>query len=354
MLTVPPVPPDPPVRPEGHHDRARAPVMSDVAALAGVSHQTVSRVLNGPPSVRTATRERVRRAIAELGYRPNTAARALVTRQSRTIGVVTEGAFHFGPASTLRGVEEAARAAGYAVSVTILPALDRASMRAAVEHLRDQSVDGVVVIAPEDAAAEALRALDAAVPLVTVEATDTEALPSVSVDQERGARLATRHLLDLGHATVHHVAGPLDWLEARSRLAGWRAELLAAGAVVPEPEVGDWSAASGYAAGRRLALRSDLTAVFTANDQMAVGVLRALAEAGAAVPAQVSVVGFDDLPESGYLSPPLTTVAQDFAELGRRCLAVLLARIAAQPVVRHPVAPALVVRSSTAPPPRRA
>jgi DNA-binding LacI/PurR family transcriptional regulator len=329
----------------------RTPVMADVAALAGVSYQTVSRVINHHPSVRPETRERVERAISDLGYRPNSAARSLVTRQSRTIGVVCASTAYYGPARTLLGLEEAARRAGYAVSVAILSAVDRPAMREAVEHLRAQSVDGVVVIAPDDAAAEAVRTLDSAVPLVTVDAAQEGASPDVSIDQERGARMATRHLLDLGHRTVHHVTGPLDWLEARARVAGWRAELRSAGAPVPRPELGDWTAASGYRAGVRLAASPAVTAVFASNDQMSIGLLRALAEAGRAVPGDVSVVGFDDLPEAGYLTPPLTTVRQDFDELGRRCLGEVLARLAGGPAGRLPVEPALVVRASTGAPP---
>lgn len=326
----------------------RTPVMADVAARAGVSYQTVSRVINHHPSVRAETRERVERAISELGYRPNPAARTLVTRQSRTIGVVSASTSYYGPARTLLGLEGAARAAGYSVSVAILSATDRSSMREAVEHLRRQSVDGVVVIAPDDAAAEAVRTLDAAVPLVRVESGEEGSSPDVSIDQERGARMATRHLLDLGHATVHHVTGPLDWLEARARVAGWRAELRGAGAAVPELERGDWTPASGYRAGLRLAASPEVTAVFVSNDQMAIGLLRALAEAGRSVPGDVSVVGFDDVPEAGYLTPPLTTLRQDFDDLGRRCLAELLARLAGDSTHQRPVAPALVVRASTA------
>jgi DNA-binding LacI/PurR family transcriptional regulator len=211
-----------------------------------------------------------------------------------------------------------------------------------------------VVIAPQDAAAAAVRDLEATVPVVAVEVAEGEAPPSVSVDQETGARLATEHLLSLGHASVHHVTGPLDWLEARARAAGWRAALADAGAAAPEPEVGDWSATSGHRAGRRLLARAAageaVTAVFAGNDQMAVGLLRALAEEGVPVPGRVSVVGFDDVPEAAYYSPPLTTVRQDFAELGRRCLQALLARLAGEPVDVRPVVPSFVVRASTAPP----
>ena len=331
--------------------RPRHPVMADVAALAGVSHQTVSRVLNDHPYVTPETRERVTSAIAELGYRRNTAARALASRRSRVLGVVTTGTSQFGPANTLLGMEEQARAAGYFVSFVSLQQVDRAGMRAALEHLSEAGVDGVVVLAPVRAAVEATTGLSVAVPLVVVEGSSAEG-DRTGVDQCLGARLATRHLLDLGHRTVHHVRGAAGWLDADARLQGWQGELEDRHAPVPEPLCGDWSAASGYAAGRELAADPEVTAVFVANDQMAVGLVLALHEAGRSVPQQVSVVGFDDIPEAAFLRPPLTTVRQDFPEMGRRCVQRLTAVIdggTAQPEVS--VAPDLVLRSSTAPPP---
>ncbi|PWJ53273.1 transcriptional regulator, LacI family [Quadrisphaera granulorum] len=337
----------------------RVPVMADVAARAGVSLQTVSRVVNGHPSVRDETRRRVEQAIAELDYRVNTAARALVTRSTRTIGLISASTAEFGPTSALLGVEHAARAAGYSTSVVLLPTVGRREVRDAVDHLRDLGVDGLVVIAPDDAAVAAVEALDAAVPVVTLEAPladprpggDAAGLPSASVDQEEGARRAVRHLLDLGHATVHHVSGPSDWLEARAREAGWRAELLAAGVSAPPVVPGDWGAAAGYRAAAVLVERG-ATAVFTGNDQLAIGLMGALWQRGLRIPDDVSVVGFDDVPEAAYLVPPLTTVRQDFDALGRRCLEVLLARLRGEPARVGRVEPELVLRASTAPPRR--
>src|SRR4051795_11529116 len=225
--------------------------MADVAAHAGVSHQTVSRVVNGHPNVAPTTRERVLRAIAELGYRPNTAARALVTGSTRTIGLVTVNINQYGPAQTLVGLEQAARAAGYSLSVTILDNATAGAMREAVDRFVAQSVDAVVALGTYDDAAEALHAVDAPVPLVAVQSGGSHEEPAVGVDQVAGARLATRHLLELGHRTVHHVAGPLDSQEARGRIEGWRKELEEAGAPVPEHLRGDWTPASGYSAGRQ-------------------------------------------------------------------------------------------------------
>jgi DNA-binding LacI/PurR family transcriptional regulator len=332
--------------------------MSDVAARAGVSHQTVSRVINGHPHVAAATRERVQRAIEELGYRPNTAARALVTGSTRTLGLVTSHINQYGPAQTLLGLEAAARAAGYSLSVAILDDDTVDAMREAVDRFVAQSVDAVVALSTYGQAVEALRRFDAPVPLIAVQVGRDEQRPTVWVDQEAGGGLATRHLLDLGHRTVHHISGPADSLEARGRIVGWRRELVAAGAVVPPMLHGDWWPVTGYAAGRELAARirtggpaPDVTAVFVANDQMALGLLNALHEAGVSVPDEVSVVGFDDVPEAAYYTPPLTTVRQDFAELGRRGVELILSRLRGEHIHVDAVTPRLVVRSSTAAPP---
>ena len=335
----------------------RALVMSDVAARAGVSHQTVSRVINGHPNVAPLTRERVLAVIAELGYRPNTAARALVTGSTRTIGFVTVSINQYGPAQTLIGLEQAARASGYSLSVTVLDDATAEAMRDAVDRFVAQSVDAVVALGTYDDAFEALHSISAPVPLVTVQSGGAVEEPAVGVDQVAGARLATRHLLGLGHRTVHHVTGPADSKEARDRIEGWRSELAAAGAPVPEILRGDWTPSSGYAAGKRLACRvregDDVTAIFMANDQMALGLLAAFHGEGLEAPRDVSVVGFDDLPEAPYFTPPLTTVRQDFAELGRRGVELVLARLKGEDLHPEPVPPALLVRSSTGPAPVR-
>ncbi|MEE6307853.1 LacI family DNA-binding transcriptional regulator [Plantactinospora veratri] len=338
----------------------RPAVMTDVARLAGVSHQTVSRVINGHPRVRPETRDRVVRAMAELSYRPNAMARALASRRSRVLGVVSFDTILFGPASTLLGIERAARAAGYGVSIVTLEKVDRRGVLSAVEALDGQGVDGVIIIAPQMAAAAALHSLPQGMAAVAVEAGQDSGLPSVSVDQVAGARLAVQHLLELGHRTVWHVSGPSDWLEAGDRIIGWRQTLEEAGAVVPPIISGDWSARSGYAAGAALAGNPDVTAVFVANDQMALGLLRALHERGVRVPADISVVAFDDIPEAEFMLPPLTTVRQDFDEVGRRGMATLLQLLDTPgraggplPVLSSttPIEPTLVVRQSTAAPP---
>src|SRR4051794_38608618 len=203
--------------------RRRTAVMADVAKLAGVSHQTVSRVINDSEHVRPETRRRVLAAMRQLDYRPNPAARALVTGRSRTVGVVSFDTTLYGPASTLFAIEQAAHAAGYFITIVSLHALDRVSVLGAIERLRVQGVDGILVISPQEGAAEALVNLPADVPLVAVEAGPAGAVPVVAVDQFGGAQSATRLLLDLGHRSVWHIAGPRDWLEAQQRVEGWRA-----------------------------------------------------------------------------------------------------------------------------------
>ncbi len=329
----------------------RPPAMSDVAARAGVSHQTVSRVLNDHPSVRPETRDRVLEAIAALGYRRNSAARALVTRRTGTVGVVTPATALYGPTSTLVGVEEAARVAGWFVSVATLRQFDGDAMHRAFEHFLGQGVDGVAIIAPTVRAVDVLAALDSPVPVVVVSsAADVPSVPhlhAVGVDQQQGARLATGHLLGSGASSVLHVAGPQDWFDAQDRLVGWRAECAAAGVDVPEPVVVGWAASDGYAVGRRLVRDGLPPAVFAANDQLALGLLHAFWEAGVRVPEDVAVVGFDDEVGSAHYVPPLTTVRQDFGALGGLAIDTLeVAMAGGDPGHRHLPAE-LVVRASS-------
>lgn len=335
--------------------RARDPavtVMADVAKVAGVSLQTVSRVVNGLPNIRDSTRERVEAAISELGYRPNAAARALVTRKSGTLGIIGTESDLFGPASLRRSVREAARDAGYfATSVTLRSGTDE-DLRDALDHLTRQAVEGIVMIVAHADALKVVRAQDPDVPLVVVEGDLSRSRLSAGVDQGLGARLVAGHLLGLGHTHLAHIAGPPEFAEAKARQSAWQGALLDAGAFPDRVEQGDWSAESGYRAGLALADVNAITAVFVANDQMAIGVLRAFHERGLRVPDDVSVVGFDDVPEAGYLVPPLTTVRQDFGAVGRRSIEVLHAAIQGAPDSPPTlIQPVLVPRSSSGPPP---
>lgn len=330
----------------------RDPAITDVAQLAGVSHQTVSRVLNDHPNVRPQTRLRVQAAMAELGYRPNNAARALVTGRSKVIGVVAQNTTLFGPASLLTAFEQSASEAGFAVAVASVRALDRRSISEAVDrHLR-QRVAGVVVIAPVVSAGEALDHMPTDLPLVCIDGDPQRTTPLVTVDQNVGASLATQHLLDAGHSTVWHVSGPDDWFDSVGRVAGWRATLERAGIDPPPVLSADWSPASGYRVGQLLARMSDVTAVFAANDHLALGILKALREFGRQVPRDVSIVGFDDIPEAAYFVPPLSTIRPDFDAVARAALSVLLRQIGTGEVSgeRETIAPVLITRDSVAAP----
>ncbi|MFP3580657.1 LacI family DNA-binding transcriptional regulator [Arthrobacter sp. SIMBA_036] len=323
--------------------------MEDVARVAGVSHQTVSRVLNNHPNVSSTTRERVEQAITELGYRRNTAARSLVTRRSQTIGVLGSEMAQYGPSRTLLGVQQAARDSGYFVSIASLREVTPASIKDAIAHFMDQGVDGIVVIVPHPGTFEVLQDVTAHVPLVAVGSAGDERLSGAMVNQRQGARLAVEHLVELGHTRIGHLSGPADWIDAAARIDGWRDAVTEAGLEPGAMIEGDWSAECGYRAGLSIAQERTVTALFVANDQMALGVLRAFHESGVQVPSDISVVGFDDQPESAYFIPPLTTVAQDFEELGRRSIDLLVERLeGGDPRPAVTVEPYLVVRSTTA------
>ncbi len=324
--------------------------LTDVAGLAGVSHMTVSRVVNSTGPVRPETRAKVLAAVEQLNYRPNSAARALVTGKTGILGVVALDSTLYGPASMLYGIENAAREAGYSITITSVGTPNRAAVADAIETLRRQAVEGIVAIAPHAEAAKALESAPRDMPLVAIGGCPDTPVPVIAVDQYDGARRATEHLLALGHRAVWHAAGPVHWLEAQDRERGWRETLERHNAEAPRMLRGDWTPHSGYLVGRELARERDLTAVFVANDQMALGLLRAFAEAGIRVPKDVHVVGFDDVPEAAYFSPPLTTVHQDFIEVGRRTFRQLAERIAGRPPLPHDLVPAeLIVRESTGP-----
>lgn len=327
----------------------RAPTMADVARLAKVSPQTVSRVLNDYEFIKPHTRDRVLSAIDTLDYRPNVAARTLATRKSRTIGVVATDYLSYGPATALWGVEQAAREAGYGVSIVSLRVTTFRTMTEALERLASQSVEGIILIAPQDANVQAAFASFRSLPLVTFSGFASSDYRPVMLDSAEGSRIATRHLIQLGHRSILHLAGPPQFTVSESRIRGWRDALAEAGLPAAEPLVGDWTAESGYEVGKQIAANLTATAAYVANDRMAQGVLLALHEAGRRVPDDFSVVGFDDVPEAAYLIPPLTTIRQDFTALGRRCIEAVVALINGDPPIEpEPLIPNLVVRESTA------
>lgn len=326
--------------------------MNDVAKLAGVSHQTVSRVLNGHPSVRPATKERVLAAIGELGYRRNFAARALVTAKSGVIGVITTGSSLFGPQRALIAIEEAAREAGYFISVATIKRPTPAAMGSLLDHLVGQGVEGIVVIAPQTQVVEAVAGFAAPVPVVLYGGAHSasQGVQTVSLDQVAAGRLAVAHLAGLGHTDIAHVAGPLDWTDAKERLEGWRMECRARGLDPGATFQAGWDAESGYDVGQELVKAGPPTAIFAANDMIALGVIRALTEAGFSVPHHVSVVGVDDVPGASNFIPPLTTVHHHFASLGKQIMESMVTVLGGGEPSQEVIAPKLVVRASTSVP----
>ena len=328
--------------------RARTANIFDVARLAGVSHQTVSRVLNDLPNVRPATRQRVEDAIRQLRYVPSPAARALVTRRSRVIGLITTGGPDYGKSLIALHLGAAAREARYGVSTASMLDADDAALRAAAEMLLRQNVEAIVLIATRTHTVHTLLAMELGVPLVTVSSLRLGDVSAVAVDQFRAAKSLTEYLISLGHREVHHVSGPADSSDAIERIRGWRAALAEHGLAAPEPLAGDWTPDGGFRAGLELAALAP-TAVFASNDQTAMGVVHAFRTKGLRVPDDVSVVGFDDIPEAEHFQPALTTVRQDFRALGRDAFATVVEAIESEETPRPVLHLAeLVVRDSAA------
>jgi DNA-binding LacI/PurR family transcriptional regulator len=328
----------------------RGPSMLDVARLAGVSGQTVSRVANGRDNVEEATRERVLAAMRELGYRPNRAARALRSGRFQSIAVIVFELSSFGTTRSLDAIATAATERGYAVNLIPVLSATEERLSNAFSELHEQAVDGAVILIEAHLLDEI--PLPEGLPTVIVDSSALFDYPIVDTDQAQGARQATEHLLELGHQTVWHVSGPPESYSAIRRQTSWEDTLTRHGRQVPPALAGDWSVGSGYRVGVDLARNDEVTAVFAANDQMALGVLHALHEHGRSVPADVSVVGFDDMEESAHFWPPLTTVRQSFVEVGRATVDALINEIQSGEHHREPVriGTELVVRDSTAAP----
>lgn len=325
--------------------------MEDVARAAGVSGQTVSRVVNGRGYVGAATRARVESMMQELGYRPNSAARALRSGRFRAIGVVMFSFSSYGNQRTLDAIAMRAAQEGYAL--TLIPVESSASetVAGAFRRLEEHAVDGIIIVIEAHQLDEADVEIPAGLPVVFVDSSRSTGHPYVDTDQAQGAALATGHLLDLGHDTVWHVAGPEKSYSAERRRLAWRKTLEERGRTVPEVVQGDWSAASGYLAGVELRQNGAVTAVFAANDQMAIGLVRAFREAGLDVPRDVSIVGFDGLPEAAQLWPPLTTVQQHPERVGALAIDALISELDGNVPEQVPlVGTELLVRESTAAP----
>ncbi|MGO1507304.1 MAG: LacI family DNA-binding transcriptional regulator [Microbacteriaceae bacterium] len=330
-------------------ERARVPSIRDVARLAGVSHQTVSRVLNDHPSIRPETKKRVQDAIVVLDYKPNLAARALVTSRTSTIGVLSATIGEFGPTSSIASIEDAARAEGYSVTTLNLPETTPEAIGDAIRQLAGEQVSGIVALAPQVRVFNVLRGMAVGVPLVSLQTASGSDGFTLSADQVSGARAITEHLIELGHRDILHLAGPQDWIEAESRMRGYLEAVREADLPTIPPIRGDWTADFGHFAGGELARRRDFTAVFAANDLMAIGLMHGFRDAGIDVPSEVSVVGFDDIPVAAHVWPPLTTVHQDFPVLGARAVQMLLAEIRGEQMPEFgPIEPQLRLRSSSA------
>jgi transcriptional regulator, lacI family len=309
----------------------------------------VSRVVNGKGRVSPRTRERVQAAIAQLGYRPNSVARALVTARSGIIGVVTTTSAHFGPSSMLIALEITAREAGFFTSVVALDRFSVEDVVSAFDHFSSLAAEAIIVITPMDSLAEAVAAQGASVPVIAVSGGHAfgRGVSVVRADQRGGARELAEHLLSLGHRDIACVAGPQEWFVARERMAGWREAMDEAGLPKREPLIGLWEASWGYAAGQLLVEEGLPDAIMCANDEVAVGLLHAFAEAGVSVPGDVSVAGFDDVPLAAYVGPGLTTVHQDFADLGRCAMEAVSQALEGGSADTYVRPTRLVVRGST-------
>ena len=329
----------------------RAPAMADVARLAGVSVPTVSRVLTGSAPVTLAKRERVMAAIGELGYRPNGAARALIRGHQSVIAVLAGATARYGYALTIKGIEEAARLAGFMVMITVIESEEPEVVEGAIDLALANPVAGVVVLEFDHAGHAAVQRLPPGVPVIAAAGSKGSGAPHVVLDDTAAGLEATEYLLGLGHRTVHHVAVP-EWRGRSGRAAGWHRALQRAGVEIPPLLQCSWDPRDAYRFGLELAERRDVTAVLCGNDELAIGLMRALHECGRRVPHDISVVGFDGHPLGALWTPALTTVEQDFVDLGRRAFAHVAALLGdGHPPQNSSSKPRLVIRESTAPPP---
>jgi DNA-binding LacI/PurR family transcriptional regulator len=336
-----------------NHSGVKPPTLNDVAKVLGLSHQTVSRVINNHPRVLPETRKRVLQAIADLGYKPNQAARFLANRRSTVIGLVTDDPGIYGPAHAILSLEKEARLHGYTLMIFGLRSLTIAEAKAGAEQLIAASAEGLIVDVPVAVSNSALAAAMGNIPFVTLDLDGGRLFPSFRVDHVLGSRLATEHLISLGHARIVGLLGDGVYRSSTLRRKGWLTALQAAG-LEPGPAVHTpWTPDGGYDAMKALikAAPKKFTAVFAANDLIAMGALLALHEAGIEVPADVSVVGFDNMPESRFFNPPLTTATSDFDVMARESLDILFATMRGTPgaVLRRVFRPELVVRKSTGP-----
>ncbi|MCR2783614.1 MULTISPECIES: LacI family DNA-binding transcriptional regulator [unclassified Microbacterium] len=325
----------------------RPSTIYDVATAAGVSHQTVSRLLKGYEGIRPETRAKVVQALEELDYRPNLTARSLKSGRSHRIAAFTHEASEVGPSRIAEGASAAARDAGYVLDLVFVDMHSPAAIEQSLELLTRHAFAGVLALASSDAMLRALAEVEFGVPVQL----ETEAATHSSFSETATTALV-EHLASLGHRRLLHMAGPMTWSAARGRQHAYETATAHLGLESAGALHGDWSAGSGYRAVAELTELPDATAYVVANDQMALGVMLALKERGLRVPDDVSVVGVDDIPEAAYFDPPLTTVRNDFDATGRAAVQRLIARIegaAPPPAPRR--ATEVIVRRSSAPAP---
>lgn len=300
--------------------------IKDVAQAAGVSTQTVSRVINSRPDVSPVTRARVQEVIEQLGYSPNVIARSLSRGRSNTFGVVGFGLGYYGPANVLLGIEQKSNQLGFSLLLSLLEDFDAGKIDGILRDLLSRQVDGIIWAVPgNDRLVGELsgRFSELPVPVVYLNKSRTGDEVVVAMDNQLGGKLATRHLLEQGYQRIGIITGPLDWWEVQQRLQGWQQALIEAGLDSPAKYIvsGDWTAASGESCMKNLlAAAPELEAVFACNDQMALGALKTARESGLQVPQDLALVGFDNIPEAAYFYPSLTTIHQDAKSLGAQAV----------------------------------
>ena len=342
------------------HHRSARPTIKEVASAAGVSTQTVSRVINERPDVSPETRKRVQDIIDELGYQPSALARSLIRQRSYTLGVVTSGLRFIGPSRTLGGITSTADELGYSLLLKEQPRFDANDVTPTFQKLLARHVDGIIWAVPEVGENRSWvdhLPLDLEVPVVYLTMHPSKTVSVVSIDNCKGARLAVAHLLEQGYRHIGHISGPLDWWEARERLAGWKDTLGEAGYKVRDTHwvEGNWGSASGAQAIRTLHDQYPaMDAVFVGNDQMALSVLQFACRTGLRVPEDLGIVGFDNIPEAAFFWPPLTTVNQDQYAVGKMAVEQIIRIIETAWQGEEPtkpettlLAPALVIRQSS-------
>jgi DNA-binding LacI/PurR family transcriptional regulator len=329
----------------------KAITLYDVARLAGVSYQTVSRVINQAQHVSARTREKVQLAMVELNYVPNRGAQLLAGKRQPTLGLISADLALHAPSQIASAVKRRVSERGYAVLISMVNGNAEADCRAAVQELLAQRVEGLIVNVPlENDVAQRLNDLAAPLPVLFLDVSEQAAVNSLVFSASQGAQRGVAHLLEQGHSRIALLAGPSSSVSARARLEGWKQALNASGLAPYAIASGDWSAQSGYEkAHSLLANAENPDAILVANDQMALGVLRACAEKGIAVPQQLSVVGYDDTTDSAWFTPPLTTLRQAFSDAGEQGVDWLIGEHDAHSLSQTQLPVALVVRGSTAP-----